>query len=417
MANSVDMICRLSIGKDTEKYHPYINRVSDSGWETKILKLSAKAGDSMHTLSLKGFHNTNAGADDTFTIFTKSQYDSEGNVIKESERETVNYEDRNDPDILKRASNMSKFVIDLATPEQRKVRNAIARKVRNKETLTDEDFKSLGVDNEDDAKKAFKALKNLHHEYLHCGDYIDFIKEMIDGGQYANKKFHIVHCPVVYQYNLKHADGQPLFYESFEPNSIYLADDDAIEYAEQSFEFLFNGESLDTSSKKDGQLFLDGWVINRYDSTLKKTSVPVPLRVVYHVPTNEDLREKQISYLEKKFKARRDEIKMIKLTCDVINGSPRAEVTYEMLSEEQKERHDLWGVSLEELAREMGGYVRGPRVHEIRFKTPDGEPEATEYHNDDMQVKIPDSEENPFEKAETKPKAAESEEDDDDWLS
>ena len=71
MANSVDMICRLSIGKDTEKYHPYINRVSDSGWETKILKLSAKAGDSMHTLSLKGFHNTNASDKDEFTIFTK----------------------------------------------------------------------------------------------------------------------------------------------------------------------------------------------------------------------------------------------------------------------------------------------------------------------------------------------------------
>lgn len=417
MANTVDMVCKLSIGKDTEKYHPYRDYVSNSGYSVKSLKLSAKAGDSMHTLSFMGIHNSNKGDKDTFDVFTKTQYDSEGNTVKEGERITVAWNDRFNSEILASTSSMSKYVIDLASPEQRQVRTTITRKIRNKEALTDEDYKSLGVDNDSDAKIAYKNLKSLHHEFLHCSDYIDFIKEMIDGGQYANNKFHIVRCSVVNQYNQNQGEGKPMFYESFEPRSIYLADDDVEEYAEQTFDLLYNGESLDTSSKKDGKLFIDGWVISRYDSTLKQKNVPVPIRIVYNLPDDEEMRDKQVAYLEKNFKARRDEIKQWKLTADVINGSPRAAVTYDMLTESQKERHDLWGVSLEELAREMGGYVRGPRVHELRFKKPDGDPEATEYHNDDMQVKIPDAEENPFGNVETKSKETESEEDDDDWLS
>ena len=52
-----EMTGKLSIGKDTEKFHPYSENKYESGWVRKQLLFNATCGDNRHMLTV------NAGAD------------------------------------------------------------------------------------------------------------------------------------------------------------------------------------------------------------------------------------------------------------------------------------------------------------------------------------------------------------------
>ena len=78
--------------------------------------------------------------------------------------------------------------------------------------------------------------------------------------------------------------------------------------------------------------------------------------------------------------------------CDVemINGSPRVNITYEMLDDDQKDNIDLGLTTLEDIQRELGGAVYGEHIRELRFNKYSygysAGPKDTEFTDKDMQI-------------------------------
>ena len=97
--------------------------------------------------------------------------------------------------------------------------------------------------------------------------------------------------------------------------------------------------------------------------------------------------EKKLKVMKKKLVADDDEIKNIGLVGEVIQGASMSAITYEDLSDEDKENVDCGLVTVEELASAMGGQKVGERISEIRFKGLNARKknvEDTSYTTDDM---------------------------------
>ena len=75
-----EMVGKLSIGKDSEKFHPYQETKYDSGWVRKQLMFNATCGDNRHMLTVTAGAFAD-GHGDVYS-FTKGAVDENGNKVK-----------------------------------------------------------------------------------------------------------------------------------------------------------------------------------------------------------------------------------------------------------------------------------------------------------------------------------------------
>lgn len=75
-----EMTGKLSIGKDTEKFHPYSENKYESGWVRKQLLFNATCGDNRHMLTV----NAGAFGDEHGFVYTfsKGGTDENGKKLK-----------------------------------------------------------------------------------------------------------------------------------------------------------------------------------------------------------------------------------------------------------------------------------------------------------------------------------------------
>ena len=66
MSFNFSMVGTLSLPKETEKFHPYEERVTEKGWQMKTLRFSARCGDNTHILQVRS-GNWADGHGDIFT--------------------------------------------------------------------------------------------------------------------------------------------------------------------------------------------------------------------------------------------------------------------------------------------------------------------------------------------------------------
>lgn len=379
-----EMIGTLSIPKETDKFSPYSENHYDSGWVNRQLLFNANCGDNRHMLSVRGGcyedqHN------DVYT-FTKSYTDDNGNKVK-GESLKIPFKERLTSPKLAEVAEFKKFIIDLEQPGRRYKLEKAAEKVKEGTTITDEELKEIGIENESEIETELKKSQKRRHEYISEWDYAEFIKKVIDSGKYTDKKF-LIRGSGEYQYS----DNNQRVYESYVPNRIYLAADDAVESSTETINLLFGVDALDDmSADEKGKYYVNGYVME-YDSS-RKGNIPVPTTITIPVPSEDtdEKAKKRVEAIKRKFTVDDDKIYEYGIVCNMLNGAQKMEITEDMLTDEQRE--DLeWGlITMDDIRAELGGNVYGERVRETEFVKPArgftrGRQE-TVYSADDMVIK------------------------------
>ena len=387
-----EMTGKLSISKDTEKFHPYTEKTYPSGWVRKQLLFNATCGDNRHMLTV----TAGAFADGHGDIysFTKGGVDENGNKVK-GESIQIPFKERLTSPKLAEIAEFKKFIIDLEQPGRRYKLQNMADKLHEGKELTDEELKSVGLESKDDVTTALEKSNKKRHEFISEWDYIDFIKKVIDSEKYKDKLFFI-RGNGEYQYS----DSQQKVYESYIPTRIYLAADDAEPSSTATINIIFNSESLDEMSVEEkGKYYVNGHMME-YDQN-RKANIPVPVTIVIPVPEDDEKGKKKAEAFKHKFMVDDDTYKEYGAIVNMLNGAQKTEITEDMLTDEQRKDLDLGIITMDDIRAEIGGNVYGDRIREYQLVKPargftKGR-QDTVWTDEDMIIKpieeaIPDSE-------------------------
>ena len=165
-----EMTGKLSISKDTEKFHPYSEtKYEKSGWVRRRLLFNVTCGDSRHMLTVDA-GSFEDGHGDVYT-YSKPEYDPSGKKIKDGEKIQIPFKDRLTSPKLAEVSDFRKFVFDLEKPGRRlKLKNALER-IKEGNDVTDKDLAEVGLTSVDELEKEYEKSKKRHHEFISEWDY------------------------------------------------------------------------------------------------------------------------------------------------------------------------------------------------------------------------------------------------------
>lgn len=386
------MTGKLSIGKETEKFHPYTEKTYPSGWVRKQLLFNVTCGDNRHMLTVTAGAFSDGHGD--IYSFTKGGVDENGNKVK-GESIQIPFKERLTSPKLAEIAEFKKFIIDLEQPGRRYKLQNMADKLHEGKELTDEELKEVSIESKDDVTAALEKSNKKRHEFISEWDYIDFIKKVIDSEKYKDKLFFI-RGNGEYQYS----DNQQKVYESYIPTRIYLAADDAEPSSTATINIIFNSESLDEMSVEEkGKYYVNGHMME-YDQN-RKANIPVPVTIVIPVPEDDEKGKKKAEAFKHKFMVDDDTYKEYGAIVNMLNGAQKTEITEDMLTDEQREDLDLGIITMDDIRAEIGGNVYGDRIREYQLVKPargftKGR-QDTVWTDEDMIIKpieeaIPDSE-------------------------
>ena len=394
-----EMTGKLSIPKETEKFHPDTEKTYESGWVRKQLMFNVACGDNRHMLTITA-GAFGDGHGDIYS-FTKSSVDENGNKVK-GESIKIPFKERFTSPKLAEIAEFKKFIVDLEKPGRRYKLEKAAEKVKEGTSLTDEELKEIGLESETDVNAELEKSNKRRHEFISEWDFIDFIKKVIESGKYSDKKFFI-RGNGEYQYS----DKNERVYESYVPNRIYLAADDAEETSTATINILFNSESLDEMSiDEKGKYYVNGYMME-YDNN-RKGNIPVPVTITIPVPSDDadEKAKKRAESIKHKFMVDDDTFKEYGAVVNMLNGAQKTEITEDMLTDEQKDDLECGLITMDDIRAELGGSVYGERIREYQFLKPAkgftrGRVD-TVYTEDDMIIKpleeeLPDGTEDLFE--------------------
>ena len=355
-----EMVGKISLGKETEKFKPYSETTYDSGWAKRKIMFNAICGDNRHLLTV----DAGAFADghgDVYT-FSKGSVDANGNKVK-GESLKIPFKDRLTSPKLAEVAEFKKFVFDLEKPNRRYKLEKAAEKIKEGTSLTDEELKELEIESEADVKSALEKSNKKRHEFISEWDFVEFIKKVIDSGKYNDKKFYIKGSG-----NYQYSDKNERVYESYVPTRIYLADEEAEEYCTATINVLFNSESLDDMSVEEkGKYYVNGYMM-QYDNN-RKANIPCPVTITIPVAPEDanDKDKKKVEAIKRKFSVDDETWKELGVVVKMLNGAQKTEITDDMLTDEQKEDLECGLITLDDIRAELGGSVYGERVQEYQF--------------------------------------------------
>lgn len=387
-----EMTGKLSIGKETEKFHPYTEKTYPSGWVRKQLLFNVTCGDNRHMLTVTAGAFSDGHGD--IYSFTKGGVDENGNKVK-GESIQIPFKERLTSPKLAEIAEFKKFIIDLEQPGRRYKLQNMADKLHEGKELTDEELKEVSLESKDDVTAALEKSNKKRHEFISEWDYIDFIKKVIDSEKYKDKLFFI-RGNGEYQYS----DNQQKVYESYIPTRIYLAADDAEPSSTATINIIFNSESLDEMSVEEkGKYYVNGHMME-YDQN-RKANIPVPVTIVIPVPEDDEKGKKKAEAFKHKFMVDDDTYKEYGAIVNMLNGAQKTEITEDMLTDEQRKDLNLGIITMDDIRAEIGGNVYGDRIREYQLVKPargftKGR-QDTVWTDEDMIIKpieeaIPDSE-------------------------
>jgi hypothetical protein len=407
--NTFEFIGRLSVGKESEKFKPFEEKISAKGWKTTTLKHNVTAGDNRHFLEVKGGHWAD-GHGEIFS-FTKGEVDASGNRVKGVSIKFP-FKDRLKQENIDKVAEFKKHVIDLEEYGFRyKIKNAL-EKIES-EDLTLEDVEALKVETfvnteainkkilelkekisktkvEKEIQAFTKMISNLESqlkikdltidtdiktkktiltlmldvsnkkrkEFLSEQDYAEYLYKLITKGNINDKMFIVKGEKVYSEYNGKN-------YESLVPNRIYLAEKDAKPMSTGQFEVFFNKESLDENSfEETKKYYINGYVRN-YDNN-RKAEIPCPIQLVIDCSKDEENEKakKLHKLLKSQFVVEDDSWKEIGVKVNLLDGSQKVEITEDMLTDFQKEMLELDPDFMDEIRKELKGDLYGEKVKE-----------------------------------------------------
>ena len=354
------MLGKITMSKETEKFHPYSETKYDSGWVKRRIMFNAICGDNRHLLTVDGGSFAD-GHGDVYT-FTKGSVDANGNKVK-GESLKIPFKDRLTSPKLAEVAEFKKFVFDLEKPNRRYKLEKAAEKIKEGTSLTDEELRELGVESEADVKGELEKSNKKKHEFISEWDFVEFIKKVIDSGKYNDKKFFIRGNA-----NYSYSDKNQKVYENYVPQRIYLADDDAEEYSTATIKMIYGADAVnEMSAEEKGKYYVSGYMME-YDNNRKK-NIPVPVVVTIPVAPTEasDKDKKKVEAIKRKLVVEDDTFKELGIEVNMLNGAQKVEITEDMLTDEQKEDLECGLITLDDIRADLGGNVYGDRVQEYQF--------------------------------------------------
>lgn len=381
--NTFEIVGKIKAIKETEKFKPYEETKFNSGWVRRALKFNAIAGSNRHMLNIDG-GSFEDGHGDVF-LFSKKGKDADGNPIK-GEKFTIPFKERLTSPKLADVAEFKKMVVDLEVPNRRYLLEKASEKIKEGTSLTDEELKAIGLENEGQVNEALEKSKKKRHEFVSEWDFIEYINKVLASDKYSNKKFKITGNVVC-----TYSDKSGKFFINLVPSRIYLAHNEDEEYSIANLELFYGKDSLDSGSVEEkGRYYVNGYIFD-YDNS-RKANIPCPMTISLVKPITEDEKElKKFNIYLKQFNVEDDTYKKLGVVVDLINGSPLVEIDESMLTDLQKDLLDLGEITMDDIRKEIGGNVYGDKIQENLFvKLARGYSkgaEPTTYINEDFVIK------------------------------
>lgn len=375
-----EMLGKLSIGKETDKFKPFTENKYESGWVRRQLLFNVTCGDNRHMLTIQ----KGAFPDGEIYTFSKGSVDADGKKTK-GEVLKIPFKERLTSPHLAEVAEYKKFIFDLEKPGRRYKLQHLADDIHEGKDVTDEALKEVGLESADEVAAALEKSKKKHHEFIFEWDFIDFIKKVVDSGKYTDAKFRI-RGNGEYQYS----ETKQQVYGNYIPIRIYLAADDEEEYSTATIDFIFNADSLDEGSVEEkGKYYVTGHMME-YDSN-RKANIPVPVTITIPVAGDDEKEKKKVERIKHKFIVEDDTYKEYGVVVNMLNGAQKTEITEDMLTDEQKEDLECGLITMDDIRAELGGNVYGERIREYQFVKPakgftKGR-QDTVYTDDDMVIR------------------------------
>ena len=358
-----EMIGKLSANKDSDKFKSYEEKeLGSKGWIQRTYRFGVTSGNNHFFLQSQGGKFKDES--NKIYVFGKGTVDEDGNR-KKGEMFTINFKDRLTDKRLPEVADFKKFVFDTEKPGRRwKLKQAL-EKVEDGQELTEKELEELGVKTQDDLKSELSLSEKRRKEFISAWDYAEYIKKVIDSGKYKDSKFHIIG-----EYEFQYSESKGTFYRNYVPQKIYLADQKSEEYATATVDFYYNEASLDTTSLEEtGKYYVNGYT--RVYNNSRKTDIPAPYTIVILSAKNDsDLEKKREKTQVSRFEVTDGMWYNYGIVVELLDGAQAEEIKFEDLTEEQQDSILLGELTLEDIQKEMGGYVYGERITENRFLKP-----------------------------------------------
>lgn len=359
MTVSFDMIGKLAIGKESERFKPYEEVEYKSGWVNRILKFNCISGDNRFMLQVKG--GKFADEHNEIFVFSKDGVDDNGNRIK-GEGFRIPFKERLTHPRLDEVVEWKKFTIDLEEPGRRwKLQNAVEKLEEGKE-FTEAELKELGVKSVDMIPEAYEKSCKKRKEFISEWDYAEFIYKVVKSDKYTDRKFRIRG-----EHQYQYSEDQGRFYENYVPNRIYLVADNEEEVATETATVYFNSESLSDVTEENGKYYVNAKIFV-YDNS-RKENIPCDYTFVFD-GVKEDATEKEKKMVDAKvnlFSAEEDMWKEVGVVNTLIDGAQRTAIEFEDLDEDTQDNILMGLTTLEDVRAELGGSVYGDHIREARF--------------------------------------------------
>ena len=366
---------KLSLPKESEKFHPIEHREFASSWENMTVKFNCISGTNRVLCMAQG-GKWQSDSKNVIKTFSKSTTDENGKTIK-GEMIEIPWNKRFDADQIDKVAGFRKFTCDTGDSKMRYGLQGLVAAFENG-SVTDGMKTQFGIDNLEDAKAALEKSNAKKKVFLSEWDFAQHLAKVLQSGKYKDKLFYVSGTYDV-QYN---ADKQQ-FYTNYHVNRVVLAPDDAEQKTELKVDFYFGEDAFDDSNyEENGKATINGWV-SYYDNMVKSNGFR-PMVVTVKES------EKKTAALKRKFSVE-EGIKQIGLTLNVVEGAETVELTMDMLDEETREDIECGLLDWETVKRELGGRAIGDRVSELRFAelTPrKNAAQDTVYTADDMRPAV-----------------------------
>ena len=370
MSNTFEFVGKISAMKETEKFKPIDRKTFDSKWQSLTVKFSCISDTNRIMLTAQG----GKWEDDKKNIvktFSKTTTDKNGNVVKGTNIE-IPWAKRFDQAEIDKVAGFKKFYVD--TCDNRSLRYQLREAVNNN-NITDELLEQIGVDSEEEAKAALEKMENKYRVFLSEWDFCEYIIRVLNSDRVKDKLFKFSGT-----YDIQHNASKGTFYRNYRVNRITMVDDNTEFATDMKLDVYFGNDAWDDSSYDEtGKIHVNGWT-DYYDSTFKKKGFDE-----LHLVIRED-DEKKINLLKKRFSSDGSEINKIGVVVSVLDGAERAELTVDMLSEDDREEYEAGLTTWADLRKKYGATVMGDRVRELRFKKldPENKLQDTAFTLDDM---------------------------------
>lgn len=307
------------------KENGYTEQTYDSGWITRKLKFSMVCGDNSHFFECSG-GKWKDDAKNVVYAFSKATETEKGKNIQ------IAWADRMKSDVVDGVAQFKKYIIDTELFNVRK------------------EIKDSGD------KDALAESMKKHHEFLAQWDFVEMLNKLASSDKAKDMVFEIS-GNIEYSYNAE----KDKFYMNYVPTRVYRVADDAKQICEATMDVFYTADSVDeTMVDETGNIIVNAFT-QYYERNIKQNAfAPVSLILKKDNPKAEGFKKMFA-------KAQDEQVRKTSLTIECINGAQKTEITFEQLSDEQKELIE-WGLAtFEDIKKDMGGEVYGEKIVENRI--------------------------------------------------